>query len=140
VNGTRTLTPTLRGISPTLEAPFLLFPLHQRGARGDFEGQPLQAKRDHVPITTSFRGVLACQVLRAIHFDDRSCPWGKDIHNVLTDGFPPIELDAKTLCIPPARPKSGFTVCQIPPQSKSPPFFKRGTQVNAYALGGEGAF
>jgi hypothetical protein len=144
------------GISANFEGLSLLSPLYQRGARGDFcnqlfgnglmdrlrhsitffqnfataRAQHLQPKSDHVPITTSvFQGVLASKVLWAIHFDDKSCPWGEEVHSVLTDGFLPIELDAKRLFIPQARPKNCFTVCQIPPPSKSPlpPFFKGGT-------------
>ena len=67
------------------------------------KAQHLQTKRDQVPITTPvFQGVIACQVLGAIHFHDQFCPWREEIHNVLTDGFLPIELDAKKLFIPQA--------------------------------------
>jgi hypothetical protein len=46
--------------------------------------------------------VIAFQVLGAIHFHDQLCPWREEIHNVLTDGFLPIELDAKKLFVPQA--------------------------------------
>jgi hypothetical protein len=44
--------------------------------------------------------MLASQVLGAIHPDDQLCPWREEIHNVLTDGFLAIELDAKKLLVP----------------------------------------
>ena len=108
---------------------FPLSPLYHRGARGDFRIQlfgtgpidslrssitffqnfsavkapHLQTKRRQVPITTSvFQGVVAGQVLCAIHFLDQGCPWREEIHNVRTNRFLPIELDTKELLIPQA--------------------------------------
>jgi hypothetical protein len=46
--------------------------------------------------------VIASQVLCAIHFHDQSCAWREEIHNIFTDGFLPIELDAKKLFSPQA--------------------------------------
>ena len=112
-----------------LEVVFLFSPLYQRGARGDFciqlfgnapidrlrhsstffqncsagKAPHLQPKRCQVPIATLvFQGALACPVLGAIAFHAQSCPWREQIHNVLTDRFLPIELDAKERFIPPA--------------------------------------
>lgn len=63
----------------------------------------LQAKRDQVPIPSSvFQGMIAFQVLGTIHFHDQPCAWREEIHNVLTDGFLAIELDAKKLFVPQA--------------------------------------
>ena len=104
-------------------------PLFQRGGKGDFciqlsykgpidrlyngitffqnfstvKAQYLQTKRDQVPIPSSvFQGVIAFHVLGAIHFHDQLCPGREEIHNVLTDGFLAIELDAKKLFVPQA--------------------------------------
>lgn len=106
------------------------------------KAQNLQVKRGQVPITTSvFQGVLASQVLWAIHFDDQFCPWREEIHNVLTDGFLAIELDAKKLSISQARPKSRpcpahSSAIEIPP---SPPFSKGGLKLaHLSPHGGEG--
>jgi hypothetical protein len=46
--------------------------------------------------------VIAFHVLGAIHFHDQLCPGREKIHNVLTDGFLAIELDAKKLFVPQA--------------------------------------
>ena len=63
----------------------------------------LQTQREQGPITTSvFQGVIASQVLCAIHCHDQLCPWREDIRTVLTDGLLSIALDAKKLCIPQA--------------------------------------
>jgi hypothetical protein len=67
------------------------------------KAQHLQTKGDQVPIPSSvFQGVIASQVLGAIHFHDQLRPWCEEIHNVLTDGFLQIELDAKKLFVPQA--------------------------------------
>ena len=89
-------------------------PLLQRGERGDFcihlfgnrsigslhhsigffqnfstvEAQHLQTERGQVAITALiFQGVIASQVLGAIHFHDQSCAWREEIH--LKSPLPP---------------------------------------------------
>ena len=100
-----------------------------RGARGDFciqlicyhpiyrlhdritflqnfstvKSQHFQTKRGYIGISNSvFLNMVAHPMLGSIHFHSQFCLGREEIHNMLTDWFLPIKLDAKKLFIPEA--------------------------------------